>query len=388
MYNFSFCNPTRLIFGQGEIACLAQHIPAGAKVMMTYGGGSIKSNGVYDQVMQALQGFDFVEFAGIEPNPHYETLMKAVEYARAEKVDFLLAVGGGSVIDGTKFIASAIPFESDPWSFMVNGELLNSKPSVAIGTVLTLPATGSEMNCGAVITKVATREKMAFHHEANYPRFSILDPKVCFSLPKKQITNGIADTFCHTLEQYLTYPANALVQDRFCEGVLLTLREIAPKILENPQDYDLCANFMFSATMGLNGMISMGLPQDWATHMIGHELTALYGLDHGVTLAIVGPALMQVMKSEKRAKLLQLGERVFGIRAAQVPSEDERVDRTIAALRIFYESLGIKTRLSEHGIGAENFQTISDRFAQRGWNLGENQTITPSKVVEILKAAL
>lgn len=388
MNNFTFCNPTQLIFGEGQIARLSKNIPVGAKIMMTYGGGSIKSNGVYDQVLQALKGFDYIEFSGIEPNPHYETLMKAVEIARKEKVDFLLAVGGGSVIDGTKFIASAIHFESDPWNFMINDTLLDGKSSVVIGAVLTLPATGSEMNCGAVVTRAQTKEKMAFHHEANYPKFSILDPKVCFSLPKRQIANGIADTFCHTLEQYLTYPANALVQDRFCEGVLLTLKEIAPKILINPQDYDLCANFMFSATMGLNGMISMGLPQDWATHMIGHELTALYGLDHGVTLSIIGPALMQVMRKEKQAKLLQFGERVFGICSNQLPSEEERVDRTINALRNFYESLGIKTRLSEHGIGAENFQVIADRFKQRGWSLGENQSITPDKVIEILKAAL
>lgn len=388
MNNFTFCNPTQLIFGEGQIACLSKNIPVGAKIMMTYGGGSIKSNGVYDQVIQALKGFDYIEFSGIEPNPHYETLMKAVEIARQEKVDFLLAVGGGSVIDGTKFIASAIHFESDPWDFMLNDTLLAGKSSVAIGTVLTLPATGSEMNCGAVVTREQTKEKMAFHDPANYPRFSILDPKVCFSLPKRQIANGIADTFCHTLEQYLTYPANALVQDRFCEGILLTLKEIAPKILANSQDYDLCANFMFSATMGLNGMISMGLPQDWATHMIGHELTALYGLDHGVTLSIIGPALMQVMRKEKHAKLLQFGERVFGISAAQLPSEEERIDRTILALRNFYESLGIKTRLTEYGIGMENFQLIADRFTQRGWNLGESQSVTPNKVLEILKAAL
>lgn len=388
MNNFSFCNPTQLIFGQGQIARAGENIPAGAKVMLTYGGGSIKANGVYDQVVQALKGVDYIEFSGIEPNPRYETLMQAVALARKEHVNFLLAVGGGSVIDGTKFIASAILFDGEPWDFMKQPKKLIGKSAVPLGTVLTLPATGSEMNCGAVVSRIETREKLAFHHSANYPRFSILDPVVCFSLPKRQIANGIADTFCHTLEQYLTYPVNALVQDRFCEGVLLTLKEIAPKLLEQPQDYALCANFMFAATMGLNGMISMGLPEDWATHMIGHELTALYGLDHGVTLSIVGPALMQVMRAEKREKLLQFGARVFDIDATHTPGEEERIDRTIQALRNFYESLGISTRLSEHGIGTEHFQTIVDRFSERKWNLGENGSVTPEKVREILKAAL
>ncbi len=387
MNNFQFKNPTKLIFGKGEIASLSSELNKNIKYMITYGGGSIKRNGVYDQVIEALKGFDYVEFGSIEPNPQYSTLMKGVELAKSEKVEMLIAVGGGSVIYGTKFMATAINYtpKGEPWDFMLNQSLYEEVIPMPLAAVLTLPATGSEMNNAAVVSRKESGEKLAFKHPLNYPVFSILDPQVCYSLPVKQRANGIIDTFCHTLEQYLTYPTDSRVQDRFAEGVLLTLKEIGSDVISKDSDYDTMANFMLSATMGLNGFLGMGVPQDWATHMIGHELTALYGLDHGVTLAIVGPSLMNVMREEKCEKLIQYGERVWGINSG---GKQERIDATIAATRSFYESMGVKCKLSEYGIGDDKFEYIAQLFRARGWNLGEKCSITPERVVEILKGAL
>ncbi len=387
MENFVFKNPTKLIFGRGQMARIGQEIPAGARVMMTYGGGSIFKNGVYDQVKAALEGFHVVEFGGIEANPEYETLVRAVQIAREQQIDFLLAVGGGSVIDGTKFIAAAIHYPgASLWDILVRQENNRGIKTVPFGTVLTLPATGSEMNSGAVISRRELKEKFPFSLPNNYPQFSVLDPTACFSLPKRQLENGIVDTFVHVMEQYLTYPVSGLIQDRFSEGILQTLVEIGPKILQgSTPDYDLMANFMLSATFGLNDLIAIGVPQDWATHMIGHELTALHGLDHGVTLAIVYPALIDEMRNEKREKMLQYGERVWGITSG---SEQERLDAVVKATRDFFESLGMKTHLSDYGIGEDTIRTIAERFTQRGTRLGEHGTVDAAAVERILKKAL
>lgn len=382
MNNFTFCNPTKLIFGKGTIARIAREIPAGAKIMMTYGGGSIRRNGVYDQVTAALKGCGVVEFGGIEPNPQYETLIKAVELARAEGVDFLLAIGGGSVIDGTKFIATALKYEGDPWDFLLDPS--KAVDAVPLATVLTLPATGSEMNNGAVVSRKELNEKLAFHNPKCYPLFSVLDPEVCYSLPQRQIVNGIVDSFAHTLEQYLTFDTQAMVMDRWAEGLLQTLVELGPKLVERHDRYDEVANFMLTATMALNGFIAMGVPQDWATHMIGHELTALHGLDHGVTLAIVYPGMMRVMRREKFDKLVQYAERVWG--ATGTP--EEKAEAAIVKTDEFFRALGMKTRLSEHGIGQETIDFIVERFRKRGWNLGENGQVTPERVAEILRERL
>lgn len=379
MNNFTFCNPTKLIFGKGTIAKIAREIPAGAKIMMTYGGGSIRRNGVYDQVTAALKGREVVEFGGIEPNPQYETLKRAVELARAEGVDYLLAVGGGSVIDGTKFIATALKYAGDPWDFMLDPS--KAVEAVPLATVLTLPATGSEMNNGAVISRREFDEKQAFHNPQGYPQFSVLDPEVCYSLPERQVVNGIVDSFAHTLEQYLTFDTQSMVMDRWAEGLLQTLVELGPKLAERHDRYDEVANFMLTATMALNGFIAMGVPQDWATHMIGHELTALHGLDHGVTLAIVYPGMMRVMRREKFDKLVQYAERVWG--ATGTP--EEKAEAAIEKTDAFFRSLGMKTRLSEHGIGQETIDFIVERFRKRGWNLGENGQVTPERVAEILR---
>lgn len=379
MNNFEFQNPVKLIFGQGQIARLPEQIAKGTKIMLTYGGGSIFKNGIYDQVKDALIGYDVIEFGGIEANPDYATLIKAIGICKETKVDMLLAVGGGSVIDGTKFIATGALYDGDPWEFMLNPALIG--PSLPLATVLTLPATGSEMNNGAVISRRERDEKFAFMSPYNYPLFSILDPTVIYSLPQRQIANGIVDTYAHTLEQYLTTDINTYVMDRWAEGLLQTLIEIAPQLMKNQENYDLCANFMLTATMALNGFIAMGVDQDWTTHMIGHELTALHGLDHGVTLAIVYPGVMDVLRNEKRTKLLQYAERVWDVREG---SEDERINAAIRKTEEFFRSLGIRTRLSEHHIGDDTIHTIVGRFKQRGWKLGE-AGVTPEKVEDILK---
>lgn len=382
MRNFRFINPVELIFGKGKIATLADKIKPGTRVMMTYGGGSIKRNGVYEQVMAALKDCTVIEFGGIEANPDYATVIKAVDICKKEKVDMILAVGGGSIIDGTKFIAAATKYEGDAWEDLLVKRLDAVKDALPFAVVLTMSATGSEMNCGAVISRRETKEKFAFGSEFVFPKFSILDPTVLFSLPKRQIANGIVDTFAHTLEQYLTFPVGTRVMDRWAEGLLQTLIEVAPSLMsDGEKSYEDFADFMLAATMGLNGFVSMGVVQDWATHKIGHELTALCGLDHGVTLAIVYPGVMDIMRREKEAKLLQYGERVFGIKGGSV---DERIDKAIACTEEFFESLGMKIRLSDHGIGEDVVQTVVTRFRERGWNVGENEIVTPEKVEQIL----
>lgn len=383
MYNFEFQNPVKLIFGKGSIARIAEEIPAQSKIMLTFGGGSVKRNGVYDQVIKALEGRNVVEFWGIEPNPKYETLVEAIALARREGVDFLLAVGGGSVIDGTKFIAAAIPYEGEPWDIITRNDIV--RKAVPLATVLTLPATGSEMNNGAVISRRTTHEKFPFHSDLVFPRFSVLDPCVTFSLPKKMIAAGLADTFVHVMEQYMTYPVDARVMDRWAEGLLQTVMEISPAAMGDNPDYDTMANFMLCATMGLNGFIAMGVPQDWATHMIGHELTALHEITHGVTLAIVLPQLLRVMRQDKHDKLLQYATRVLGITEGD---DEARIDEAIRRTEEFFHSLGIATRLSDYGVGQATVDEIVRRFTERGAVWGERHDVTPDKVRKILEMAL
>ena len=379
MYNFKFSNPVKILFGKNMIAELSKEIPANSKVMILYGGGSIHKNGVYEQVTNALKDFQWIEFAGIEPNPHYETCLKAVEKIRENEVNFLLAVGGGSVIDATKFIAAAALYDNDPWDFMLEKETITK--AMPFGTVLTLPATGSEMNQGFVITKAATQEKLACGSPYTAPQFSVLDPETTYTLPTAQTANGIADTFVHVTEQYLTFPNRASLQDYFAEGILKVLIEEGGKVFDNPKDYDVRANLMWASTWGLNNWIGQGVPQDWATHMIGHELTAFYNIDHGKTLAIVLPGVLNVMRKEKAEKIIQMGERVFHVTEG---SADERIDKTIQALEAFFQSIGIKTRLSDYGVDQSGIEQIIKRFKERGWQLGENENITYEVVERIL----
>ena len=385
MLNFELYNPTNYIFGKGQTEKLATLIPQGAKILLAYGGGSIFKNGVYDQVKSALTGFEIVEFGGIEPNPRFETLMKAVEIIREQNLTFILAVGGGSVIDGVKFISGTVHFEGNPIDILKNYVLFKDPTKVIpFGTVLTLPATGSEMNSGAVVTIEATQEKLVLGGSALFPKFSICDPTVIASLPQRQIQNGVVDAYTHVMEQYLTYPHDALLQDRFAESILQTLIEIGPAVAQNPTDYKLASNFMWCATMALNGLIQKGVPSDWATHMIGHELTALYEIDHARTLAIIGPNLYRVLFETKKEKLAQYGERVWKVNGNSI---EEKANQAIEKTVDFFHTMGMKTKLSEN---TENYQNTADfivkRFEERKWlAMGEKQNITLEKVREIVE---
>jgi NADP-dependent alcohol dehydrogenase len=383
MNNFQYHNPVKILFGKGQILQLSKQIPTDARIMLTYGGGSIFKNGVYDQVKSALANREVIEFGGIEANPTYETLMKAVEIASVEKIDFLLSVGGGSVLDGTKFIAAAIPFEgADPWQIVANRAKITT--AIPLGAVLTLPATGSEMNYYAVISRKETHEKKGMGNPLVYPKFSILDPETTYSLPPRQIANGIADAFTHVMEQYMTYPVRAEMQDRMAEAVLLTLIKEGPKMMANPTDYDAAANVMWAATLALNGLLAAGVPTDWATHQIGHELTALHGIDHARTLAVVLPHLLEFKKESKREKLIQYAQRVWQLSG----NDDELVAGAIQKTAEFYESLGIPTKASAYNIDIDTIEKVVQRFVKRGMNFGEHADITPEVVGEILTLSI
>ncbi len=386
MNNFEFYCPTKIIFGKGTIAKLPELIDKSNKVLITYGGGSIKRNGVYDQVKKALEGYNVIEFGGIEPNPKYETLMKAVEIVKNEGVDFLLAVGGGSTLDGTKFIAAASKYYGDKDAydyFMVEqNPVLEAVP---LADVITLPATGSEMNSGGVISRISTDEKLAFGGVPLYPKFSIIDPQVTFTLPLRQTVNGIVDTFVHVMEQYCTYDVNSPLQDDWALGILRTLIKEAPKVIANPEDYDARANIFWCATCGLNYWISLGVPQDWATHMIGHELTAFYGIDHGQSLAIVEPRLLRNQKVSKAKKLAKLAREVFCVNE---PVDLKAADIAIDKIEAFFNSIGMKTKLSDYEIDSnEAAEKIRERFAQRHTVLGEKGAINSNTAYDIVKAS-
>jgi len=384
MWNFTYHNPVRILFGKGRIADLDHEIPSGARVLLTAGGGSIRTNGVYDQVRAALGGRFVVEFWGIEPNPKYETLIRAIEIARGERVDFILAVGGGSVLDGSKFVAAGVPWDAgDPWAMM--GDRVPLASALPVGAVLTLPATGSEMNGNAVVSRLSTGEKLAVHNPLLMPRFSVLDPETTYSLPARQVANGIVDAFIHVTEQYLTYPVDSPIQDRQAEAVLLTLVEEARRIRANPNDYDARANIMWAATMALNGLIGVGVPKDFATHDIGHEITALIGLDHARTLAVVLPNLLWEERVEKREKLLQYAARVWGIVEG---TDEKRISGAISRTRAFFEEVGVPTHLSAYGATAESVRDIPARLEARGvLPLGERKDLDAAKIARILAAA-
>lgn len=377
MLNFVFKNPTEIIFGKGTIARIDTRIPRDAPILLTYGGGSIKSNGVYQQVTSALEGREVVEFGGIEPNPKVEVCLKAVELARSRRVGFLLAVGGGSVIDATKFIAAAACYEGpDPWDILRTGGR-DVKTAIPLGTVLTLPATGSESNGNAVISRKATAEKLPFHADCLFPVFSVLDPETTYTLPAKQVRNGIVDAFIHVMEQYLTYPSGAPLQDRLAESILATLIEVGPRTLAKPRDYASRASFMWSATLALNTLIGCGVPQDWSTHMIGHELTALYGPAHAETLAVVLPGVWAHQLDKKEAKLRQYGQRVWGVATAEA---------AIGKTEEFFQSLGMPTRLSAYEIDADQAaEAVGRRFTERAVKFGEHGDIDGDAAAAILR---
>ncbi|PSU35630.1 iron-containing alcohol dehydrogenase [Photobacterium lutimaris] len=383
MDKFTYQNPTRIHFGDGQISAITNDIPQDKKVLVIYGGGSIKTNGVYEQVKAALSEHNWGEFAGVEPNPQYDTLMKAVEKIKAEGFDYLLAVGGGSVVDGTKFIAAAAAYQGeDPWNILAQQHPVES--ALPLGCVLTLPATGSESNMGAVVSR--GKDKLAFMTPKVQPLFAVLDPTTTLSLSPRQVANGVVDAYVHVMEQYLTFPANAKVQDRFAEGLLLNLIEEGPKALATPDDIDVRANIMWTATQALNGLIGVGVPQDWTTHMIGHELTGNYGIDHARTLSIVLPAVMKERREDKEGKLLQYAERVFGITEG---STDERIEQAIARTVAFFKQMEVPTSLSDVELGTADIDILVTSLEKHGMKaLGERGSITISDSRAILEAAL
>jgi len=376
MQNFIYKNPTEILFGKGMIGEIIGRIPKDQTVLFLYGGGSIKANGVYEQVKAALKSHRLVEFGGIEANPLFETCLKAVEVVKKEKSGFILAVGGGSVLDAAKFIAAASCFEgSDPWAILREGGK-NVKAALPVGTVLTLPATGSEANGNSVISRKATQEKLFFYSPYVFPVFSVLDPETTFSLPIKQVRNGIVDAFVHVMEQYMTYPVHAPLQDRMAESLLQTLIEVAPAAIKKPKDYEARATFMWSATLALNTLIGCGVPQDWSTHMIAHELTAFYGLDHAETLAIVLQGVWQYKLTAKRKKLEQYGRRVWGVKTSK-----EAILKTEA----FFHAVKMPTRLGDYKIDArEAARKVRERLAERDSVFGEHKDITPDAVSKII----
>lgn len=383
MQNFVFHNPVKIIFGRGTIANLAELVPARARVMLLYGSGSIKGNGVYDQVMAALRHHRVEEFGGIEPNPSYETCMRAVARARSTAIDFLLAAGGGSVMDATKFIAAAIPHtQGDPWDMVLKKVPVSA--ALPLGCVVTMPATGSEMNINAVISRTETQEKIPLKSEHLYPRFSILDPDTTFSLPYRQLANGVVDTFAHVCEQYLTYPANAPLQDRQAEAILLTLLEEAPKLHAEGDGYAVRANLMWCATQALNHSLSCGVPGDWSSHAIGHELTARFGLDHARALAIILPAVLSHQRHRKGDKLVQFARRVWGVTETRT---EPAIDAALARTRNFFETLGLPTRLRDYRISPADCRIIEERLGARRPQLGEHQDLCAADVAAILDLA-
>ena len=385
MFNFSFHNPTRIHFGEGQIAALTKEIPADAKVLVTYGGGSIKSNGVYEQIQAALAEHTWVEFGGIEPNPQYDTLIKALAVIKDHDIDFILAVGGGSVIDGSKFIAAASAYEGDdPWEILASRGKV--KAALPLGVVLTLPATGSESNVVSVVTR--GDDKLSFVSPRIRPLFAVLDPAVSLSLSPRQVSNGVVDAFVHVIEQYLTYPVNAKVQDHFAEGLLLTLIEDGPKALaqETRDNLEVRSNIMWSASLALNGLIGTGVPQDWTTHMIGHEITAAHGVDHARTLSMILPAVMKHQRPKKAEKLLQYAERVWQITSG---SDGDKIDAAIAKTEAFFRTMQVPTRLSDADITADAIDGLLAKLESHGMvKLGEHREVTLEQSREILALAI
>lgn len=383
MNDFQLKNPTKILFGKDQIKKLSDEIPANAKVLLLYGGGSIKRNGIYEQVKEALSSFETVEMGGIPPNPEYDVLLKALEIIKSEEITFLLAVGGGSVIDGTKFLSAAALYKGDsPWDIVTNRAPVTE--GMPFGTVLTLPATGSEMNSGAVITRREIQAKLPIGGPGLFPVFSIMDPQVVRSIPERQIANGLADAFTHVLEQYVTYPVDALLQDRIAESILKTLIDVAPSILKDPADYKAAANFMWSCTMALNGLIQKGVPTDWSIHAMGHELTALYNIDHARTLAIITKSHYRYNLDTKKEKLAQMAERVWNITDG---TTEERAIAAVDAIEAFFHSIGIPTKLSDYVDSYENTaQIIAQKFRERGMEgIGEWKKLTPEDVEKIVE---
>jgi NADP-dependent alcohol dehydrogenase len=384
MRDFTFHNPTRILFGKGQIEKLGSEVPAEARVLLLAGAGSIKENGVLAQVQAALGPRLVGEVWGIEPNPDYTSVARALGQVFETKSDFLLAVGGGSVVDAAKAVAGLARTEGDGWSVLSKGGRFSA--ALPLGVVLTMPGTGTESNAAAAISRRESKQKVVFINPLCFPRFAVLDPETTLSLPARQVANGVVDAFVHVMEQYLTYPSSSVVADRLAEGLLLTLRELGPLALAEPNDYEVRANLMWCSTLALNGLIGAGVSQDWTTHHIGHELTALFGLDHARTLAVVLPAVLAARREQKAEKLLQYGARVLGI---ETGDREERIDRAISTTAAFFESMTLPTKLSAYQLDAAAIPlVIANLKASRRLRMGEKLDITLEHAAKMLELAL
>ena len=374
---YTYFNPTVIEFGEGKIKSITKYIDKNLKVLVVYGGGSIKKNGVFEQVSKALEGYTWFEFGGVEPNPSVETLNKAVTLIKEKNIDFVLAVGGGSVIDGSKYLVASAVYNGDGWDFLEGKTIEKALP---LGAILTIPATGSESNGTAVISKKSTNEKRYFGSSLTYPKFAVLDPTIMSSLDDRQLANGLVDAFVHVCEQYLTYPNNSLLHDGYAQTILKGLHKLSQD-WQNRKTITWQENLMLLANQALNGFIGSGVPQDWATHMIGHEITAFYGLDHARSLAVVQPHLLRVMIQDKKQKLTQMGNIVFDL--------PENTELIIETIEYMYQSIGVSTKLKDYNVDDKVIENITGALKKHGMSeMGEKGNLTLDKVALILENSL
>lgn len=387
MQNFTFWNPTKLIFGKGQLEQLKTEVPQyGNKVLLVYGGGSIKRSGLYDRVIQLLNeiNVEVFELAGVEPNPRLSTVHKGVQICRTEGIDFLLAVGGGSVIDCTKAIAAGTKYEGETWDLMTRKAVATE--ALPFGTVLTLAATGSEMNAGSVITNWETNEKYGWGSPVTFPKFSILDPENTFTVPRDQTIYGIVDMMSHVFEHYFHLEENTLLQDRMCESLITTVMETAPKLLEDLENYEYRATILYNGTMALNGMLSMGYRGDWATHNIEHAVSAVYDIPHGGGLAILFPNWMKHNLKVKPERFKQLAVRVFGVNPEGKTDEEAGLEG-IEKLREFWNSIGAPSRLADYDIDDSKIEVMADKAMVYG-EFGNFKKLNREDVISIYRASL
>ncbi len=385
--NFTFVNPTKLIFGKGQLEQLKTEVPLyGKNVLLVYGGGSIKRNGLYDAVLEQLNaiGAKVSELSGVEPNPRLSTVHKGVNICKEEGIDFLLAVGGGSVIDCTKLIAAGAKYHGDAWDIVT--KKVPAQDALPFGTVLTLAATGSEMNSGSVITNWETKEKYGWGSPAVFPKFSILDPVNTFTVPKDQTIYGIVDMMSHVFEHYFHLTENTEFQDRMCEGLLLTVMETAPKLMEDLENYDHRATILYCGTMALNGMLSMGYRGDWATHNIEHAVSAVYDIPHGGGLAILFPNWMKHNIKVKPERFQKLAVRVFGVDPNGKTAEEAGLEG-IEKLREFWNSIGAPSRLADYDIDDSQLEVMADKAVING-DFGNFTKLNKEDVMNIYRMSL
>ncbi|WP_413307640.1 iron-containing alcohol dehydrogenase [Bacillus sp. 1P10SD] len=387
MENFTFYNPTKLIFGKGQLEQLKKEIPAyGKKVLLVYGGGSIKKSGLYDNVTALLKeiGAEVFELSGVEPNPRISTARKGVEICKKEGIEFLLAVGGGSVIDCTKLIAAGAKYDGDAWDIVVKKTF--AREALPFGTVLTLAATGSEMNAGSVITNWETNEKYGWGSPVTFPKFSILDPVHTYTVPKNQTIYGIVDMMSHVLEHYFHLEEKTEFQDRMCESLLVTIMETAPKLLADLENYDYRATILYSGTMALNGILNMGYRGDWATHNLEHAVSAVYDIPHGGGLAILFPHWMRHNLAVKPERFKQLAVRVFGVNPEGKTAEEAGLEG-IQKLREFWSSIEAPARLADYDIDDSKLDLMADRAMANG-EFGNFKKLNREDTLAIYRASL